>query len=105
NGTRGLETLASLAAARHVNGATWVPGAFDPETNLYMYGTGNPTPAYTQGRGEGDNLFTSSLLAVDIDTGNMKWYFQTSPHDTHAWDSTQTPAIADMPFGGRTRKL
>jgi alcohol dehydrogenase (cytochrome c) len=104
-GDPGLETWASLDAAKHGNGATWIPGVFDSETNLYLYGTGNPTPAYTQGRGEGDNLFTSSLLAVDIDTGKMKWYFQTSPHDTHDWDSTQTPVIVDMPFNGRTRKL
>src|SRR6185503_6938851 len=104
-GDPGLETWASLDAAKHGNGATWIPGVFDPETNLYLYGTGNPTPAYTQGRGEGDNLFTSSLLAVDVDTGKMKWYFQTSPHDTHDWDSTQTPILADMPFNGRTRKL
>ena len=104
-GEPGLETWASLDAARHGNGATWIPGSYDPETNLYLYGTGNPTPAYTQGRGDGDNLFTSSLLAVDVDTGKMKWYFQTSPHDTHDWDSTQTPILADMPFNGRTRKL
>jgi alcohol dehydrogenase (cytochrome c) len=104
-GEPGLETWASLDAARHGNGATWIPGSYDPETNLYLYGTGNPTPAYTQGRGEGDNLFTSSLLAVDVDTGKIKWYFQTSPHDTHDWDSTQTPILADMPFNGRMRKL
>ena len=73
--------------------------------NLYIYGTGNPTPAYTQGRGEGDNLFTSSLLAVNVDTGKMAWYYQTSPHDTHDWDSTQTPVLVDMPFNGRMRKL
>ena len=53
-GDPGLETWASLDAARHGNGATWIPGSYDPETNLYLYGTGNPTPAYTQGRGEGD---------------------------------------------------
>ena len=87
------------------NGATWIPGSYDPDTNLYIYGTGNPTPAYTQGRGEGDNLFTSSLLAVDVDTGKMKWFYQTSPHDTHDWDSTQTPILVDMPFNGRMRKL
>ena len=104
-GDPGLDTWASLDAARHGNGATWIPGSYDPETNLYIYGTGNPTPAYTQGRGEGDNLFTSSLLAVDVDTGKMKWYFQTSPHDTHDWDSTQTPILVDMPFNGRVRKL
>ena len=104
-GEPGLDTWASLDAARHGNGATWIPGSYDPETNLYIYGTGNPTPAYTQGRGEGDNLFTSSLLAVDVDTGKIKRYFQTSPHDTHDWDSTQTPILVDMPFNGRMRKL
>ena len=57
------------------------------------------------GRGEGDNLFTCSLVAVNVDTGKMAWYYQTSPHDTHDWDSTQTPILADMPFNGRTRKL
>jgi alcohol dehydrogenase (cytochrome c) len=104
-GEPGLETWASLDAARHGNGATWIPGSYDPDTHLYIYGTGNPTPAYTQGRGDGDNLFTSCLVAVNVDTGKMAWYFQTSPHDTHDWDSTQTPILADMPFNGRMRKL
>src|SRR5436190_3136006 len=104
-GDPGLDTWASLDAARHGNGATWIPGSYDPETKLYIYGTGNPTPSYTQGRGEGDNLFTSCLLAVNVDTGKMVWYFQTSPHDTHDWDSTQTPILVDAPFNGRMRKL
>ena len=104
-GDPGLETWPSLDAARHGNGATWIPGSYDPETHLYMYGTGNPTPAYTQGRGDGDNLFTSSLIAVNVDTGKMAWYYQTTPHDTHDWDSTQTPVLVDMPFNGRMRKL
>lgn len=104
-GDPGLDSWSSLDAARHGNGATWIPGVFDPETRLYIYGTGNPTPSYTQGRGEGDNLFTSALLAVNVDTGKMAWYFQTSPHDTHDWDSTQTPVIVDAAFNGRMRKL
>jgi alcohol dehydrogenase (cytochrome c) len=104
-GDPGLDSWASLDAARHGNGATWIPGAYDPETHLYIYGTGNPTPSYTQGRGEGDNLYTSALLAVNVDTGKMGWYFQTSPHDTHDWDSTQTPILTDAMFGGRMRKL
>ena len=104
-GDPGLDTWISLDAARHGNGATWIPGSYDPETHLYIYGTGNPTPAYTQGRGDGDNLFTSCLVAVNVDTGKMAWYFQTSPHDTHDWDSTQTPVLVDMPFNGRVRKL
>ena len=104
-GDPGLETWPSLDAARHGNGATWIPGSYDPETHLYLYGTGNPTPAYTQGRGDGDNLFTSSLIAVNVDTGKMAWYYQTSPHDTHDWDSTQTPVLVDAQFNGRMRKL
>ena len=104
-GDPGLETWPSLDAARHGNGATWIPGSYDPETHLYLYGTGNPTPAYTQGRGDGDNLFTSCLIAVNVDTGKMAWYYQTSPHDTHDWDSTQTPVLVDAPFNGKTRKL
>ena len=100
-----VKTWASLDAARHGGGQPWIPGAYDPETHLYMFGTGNPTPAYTTGRGEGDNLYTCSLVAVNVDTGKMAWYYQTSPHDTHDWDSTQTPILADMPFNGRTRKI
>jgi alcohol dehydrogenase (cytochrome c) len=104
-GEPGLETWASLDAARHGGGTSWIPGSYDPETHLYLFGTGNPTPAYTQGRGDGDNLFTDCLIALNVDTGKMAWYFQTSPHDTHDWDSTETPILADMPFKGRMRKL
>jgi alcohol dehydrogenase (cytochrome c) len=100
-----VKTWASLDAARHGGAQPWIPGAYDPETHLYMFGTGKPTPAYTTGRGDGDNLYTCSLVAVNVDTGKMAWYYQTSPHDTHDWDSTQTPIIADMPFNGRTRKI
>src|SRR5213593_2967878 len=104
-GDPGLETWASLDAARHGGAQVWIPGSYDPETHLYIFGTGNPTPAYTTGRGEGDNLYTGSLIAVNVDTGKMAWHYQTAPHDTHDWDSTQTPVFADMPFNGRTRKL
>ena len=104
-GDPGLETWASLDAARHGGGTSWIPGSYDPETHLYLFGTGNPTPAYTQGRGDGDNLYTSCLLALDVETGKLKWYFSTSPHDTHDWDSTETPILADAMFGGKMRKL
>jgi len=100
-----VKTWASLDAARHGGAQVWIPGAYDPETHLYMFGTGNPTPAYTTGRGDGDNLYTCSLVAVNVDTGKMAWYYQTSPHDTHDWDSTQTPVLADMPFNGKIRKI
>ncbi len=105
-GDSGLESWANLDAARHGGGQVWVPGAYDPETHLYITGTGNPTPAYTsQMRGPGDNLYTCALVAINVDTGKMQWYFQTSPHDTHDWDSTETPTIVDGVIDGKPRKL
>jgi alcohol dehydrogenase (cytochrome c) len=105
-GEPGLETWRNLDAAIHGGGQMWIPGAYDPETKLYIVGTGNPTPAYTSGmRGDGDNLYTCSLVAINIETGKMAWYFQTSPHDTHDWDSTQTPALVDAEFKGQPRKM
>jgi alcohol dehydrogenase (cytochrome c) len=104
-GDPGVETWPSLQAARYGGGHPWLPGVYDPETNLYIFGTGNPIPAYTLGRGEGDNLFTCSLIAVDVATGQMKWYFQTSPHDMHDWDSAQTPVLFEATVNGRKRKL
>ncbi len=105
-GDAGLDTWASLDAARHGGAQTWIPGAYDPETKLYIFGTGNPTPAFTTGtRGEGDNLFTCALIAINVDTGKMAWYYQTSPHDMHDYDSAQTPVLADAMFDGKMRKL
>ena len=104
-GDRGLETWPSLEAARHGGGQVWLPGAYDPETRLYIVGTGNPTPAYTGVARTGDNLFTCSLVAINVDTGKMAWYFQTSTHDTHDWDSAQTPILIDSTIEGKPRKL
>ena len=105
-GDPGLETWANLDAARHGGGNPWVPGSYDPESHLFIFGTGNPSPAYTsQARGEGDNLYTCSIVAVNVDTGKMVWYYQTSPHDTHDWDSAQTPVLVDAEFNGSMRKL
>ena len=104
-GDPGLETWPNLSAAQHGGGQAWIPGAYDPETNLYIFGTGNPTPGYTGVGRKGVNLFTCSLIAVDVETGKMKWYFQTSPHDTHDWDSAQTPILIDATVNGRPRKL
>jgi alcohol dehydrogenase (cytochrome c) len=104
-GDPGLETWPNLDTARHGGGNVWIPGAYDPETKLYIFGTGNPTPAYTGVARPGDNLFTCSLVAVNVDTGKMAWYFQTSVHDTHDWDSTETPVLIDGVINGRQRKL
>ena len=104
-GDPGLESWPSLEAARHGGGNVWTAGAFDPATRLYIFGTGNPTPAYYSKTRKGDNLFTCSLIAVNVDTRKMAWYYQTSPHDTHDWDSSQTPIMVDGDFNGKPRHL
>jgi alcohol dehydrogenase (cytochrome c) len=105
-GDPGLESWGSLDAARHGGGQAWVPGVYDPETNLYILSTGNPTPAFTTGtRGTGDNLFTCAIVALNVDTGKLVWYYSTSPHDMHDYDSAQTPVLVDAMFNGKMRKL
>ncbi len=107
-GDPGLDTWASLDAARHGGAMVWMPGSYDPETHLYIFGTGNPSPAYTarvRGKNGDTNLFTCSVVAVNVDDGKMAWYYQTSPNDTHDWDSTQPPILVDGTFDGQPRKL
>ncbi len=104
-GDPGLDTWPNLDTARHGGGQVWIPGSYDPETKYYIFGTGNPTPGYTGAGRKGDNLFTCSLIAVNVDTGKMAWYFQTSVHDTHDWDSAQTPILIDTTIDGKPRKL
>ena len=104
-GDPGIESWPSLEASRHGGGNVWTAGSYDPDTHLYIFGTGNPTPAYAPNSRKGDNLFTCSLVAVNVDTGKMAWYYQTSPHDTHDWDSAQTPVLVDGTFNGKPRKL
>jgi alcohol dehydrogenase (cytochrome c) len=104
-GDPGLDTWPNLDAASHGGGQVWIPGVYDPETNFYIFGTGNPSPGYTGVARPGDNLFTCTLIAVNVATGEMEWYFQTSPHDTHDWDSAQTPVLIDGVIDGEPRKL
>jgi alcohol dehydrogenase (cytochrome c) len=86
-------------------GSTWVTGTYDPEQNLIFWGTGNPSPdLYGAGR-RGDNLYTDSVVALDADTGKLRWYYQFTPHDTHDWDAVQVPVLADVEILGTTRKL
>ena len=85
--------------------ATWMTGSYDPELNLLYWGTGNPGPDYDGTVREGDNLYSDSVVALDADTGALRWYFQFTPHDIHDWDATQIPILADMTFGGEERKL
>jgi alcohol dehydrogenase (cytochrome c) len=83
----------------------WVTGSFDPETNVSIWGTGNPGPDWNGDVRKGDNLYSCSYLAVDVDTGKLKWHFQFTPHDVHDWDATQVPVIIDGNFRGQPRKM
>ena len=85
--------------------ATWMTGSYDPDLNLIYWGTGNPGPDYDGSVREGDNLYSDSVVALDADTGELKWYFQFTPHDIHDWDSTQIPVLADTMFNGEERKV
>jgi len=105
-GDPGLDTWGSLDGARHGAGNIWIPGSYDPETHLYIVGTGNPSPAYTNPPSRaGDDLYTCSIVAIDVETGKMAWYYQLNPHDTHDWDSTETPILVDGMFKGKPRKM
>ena len=86
-------------------GATWTTGSYDPELNLTYWGTGNPGPDWNDDHRAGDNLYTNSMVAIDVDTGKLRWHFQYTPHDTHDWDSTQIPVLANLMFRGRERNL
>ena len=83
----------------------WVTGAYDPEQNLVFYGTGNPGPDYHSESREGDNLYSDSVVALDADTGKLRWHYQFTPHDVHDWDATQVPILADLTIGGQPRKV
>jgi len=85
-------------------GATWLGGTYDPETNLVFFGTGNPAPWNSHLR-KGDNLYTSSTLAIDADTGVIKWHFQTTPHDGWDFDGVNEFIPFDATVNGKPMKL
>jgi alcohol dehydrogenase (cytochrome c) len=92
-------------AYKRGGGSIWVTGTYDPQQNLVFYGTGNPGPDYYSQAREGDNLYTASLLALDADTGQLRWHYQFTPHDVHDWDSTQVPVLGDLTISGQPRKV
>jgi alcohol dehydrogenase (cytochrome c) len=83
----------------------WNAGAYDPETNLTFFGTGNPQPDWDGRARLGDNLYSDSVVALDADTGKLKWHYQFTPHDELDYDSTQVPLLADIQFRGKPRKV
>ena len=105
-GEPGSETWpASPELLARGGGATWVTGSYDPELNTLYWGTGNPNPDYYGEDRKGENLYTCSLIALDADTGTLKWHYQFTPHDVHDWDSNHVPVLADLAIGGQRRKV
>jgi len=105
-GERGHETWpANNNAWEHGGGSVWVTGSYDPDLNLLYWGIGNPGPDWNADPRPGDNLYTDSVIALDPDTGVLKWHYQFTPHDEFDYDATQVPVLADIEWQGRTRHV
>ena len=89
----------------HGGGSVWMTGSYDPDLNLTYWGIGNPGPDWNGDYRAGDNLYTDCVVALDADTGKLKWYFQFTPHDEFDYDSVQVPVLAQMDWQGSRRKV
>jgi alcohol dehydrogenase (cytochrome c) len=86
-------------------GAPWLTGSYDPELNLLYWGVGNPSGGSEGARKGFDLLYTGSVVALDADSGKLKWYFQFTPDDYYDYDALQIPVLVDMDWQGTPRKL
>jgi alcohol dehydrogenase (cytochrome c) len=89
----------------HGGGTTWMPGTYDASLNLIFWGTGNPAPDFNDDVRPGDDLYTDCVLALDPDTGKLKWHFQFTPDDLYDFDAVETPILIDTVYQGQPRKL
>ena len=92
-------------ALEHGCGATWLTGTYDRETNTLVWPIGNPCPDFNGDERKGDNLYTDSVVALDPESGKLKWHYQFTPHDLHDWDATETPMLVDIQYHGEPRKV
>jgi len=90
---------------QHGGASSWVTGTYDPDLNLVFWGIGNPFPDYDYEARLGDNLYSNSAIALDPDTGKLKWYFQFTPNDRADYDAIQVPVLADINWQGARRKV
>jgi PQQ-dependent dehydrogenase (methanol/ethanol family) len=86
-------------------GSTWLTGSYDPETDTLYWSTGNPFPDSDDRDRSGDNLYTNCILALNADTGKLKWHYQVTPHDVHDWDANAPLVLVDTKYQGGYRKL
>jgi PQQ-dependent dehydrogenase (methanol/ethanol family) len=90
---------------KHGSGGMWLTGSYDPALNTLYWAVGNPGPDINGDVRKGDNLYTCSVLAIDADTGKIKWHYQFTPHDTRDWDATEDLVLVDRMWHGQYRKL
>jgi alcohol dehydrogenase (cytochrome c) len=90
---------------KHGGGSVWLTGSYDPDNNLLYWGIGNAGPDYNGDVRPGDNLYTSAMVALDADTGKLKWHYQANPHNEFDWDAVQTPVMANIQWKGQPRKV
>ncbi len=90
---------------RYGGAPVWITGSFDAEENLTYWGVGNPGPDWNAAQRPGDNLYSDSVIALDADTGELRWHFQFTPNDGYDYDAVQVPVLADMDWRGEPRKL
>ena len=86
-------------------GGLWQTGSYDPSTKLTIWGTGNPVPIYDPQARPGDNLYTNSVVALNVDTGQLAWYFQYTPNDSWDFDEVGIHMLYDTTINGRSRKV
>jgi alcohol dehydrogenase (cytochrome c) len=89
----------------HGGATTWMPGTYDPELDTLYWTTSNAAPDFVGDSRPGDDLYTSCVLAIDADTGKLKWYFQFTPHDLYDFDANETPVLVDTEENGTARRL
>src|SRR5216110_3006987 len=105
-GDPGSETWKDKTSAwKTGGGGLWQTGSYDPATHLTIWGTGNPVPSYDPESRPGDNLYTNSVVALNIDTGKLAWHFQYTPNDSWDFDEVGVHMLYDTTIGGQTRKV
>ncbi|HXP87738.1 MAG TPA: PQQ-dependent dehydrogenase, methanol/ethanol family [Bryobacteraceae bacterium] len=90
---------------QHGGGSAWVTGSYDPALNMIYWGVGNPGADWNADNRKGDNLYSDCAIALDADTGKLKWYFQFTPHDEYDYDAVQVPVLVDANWKGVPRKM
>jgi alcohol dehydrogenase (cytochrome c) len=105
-GEPGFETWADGGDAwEHGGASVWLTGSYDASLDLTYWGIGNPGPDWNPAQRPGDNLYSDSVVALDPDTGELKWYFQFTPNDGYDYDSVQVPVLADIEWNGQQRRV